>query len=152
MVTPSRVCELKYLITSINWETRVGHTLTGVWVEMVCFPIGIFQSLSHPHGCVSWNLSPVTSVKFRMKSHPHGCVSWNALIIHLTNGRRSHPHGCVSWNQITLTRCLCQKRVTPSRVCELKYKNWGYAHNLFCHTLTGVWVEMLLVVIYWILI
>ena len=55
-VTPSRVCELKYehLIATCLLES--GHTLTGVWVE-IYFPFAILlAAVSHPHGCVSWNL------------------------------------------------------------------------------------------------
>ena len=33
--------------------------------------------------------------------------------------------------------------VTPSRVCELKYQNTHKNWTSFCHTLTGVWVEII---------
>ena len=98
------------------------HTLTGVWVEIVIF---FNQSCkgckSHPHGCVSWNLG----------------VRWSYLFDGL-----SHPHGCVSWNWLKVKKSAMQK-VTPSRVCELKFVYRGLWHQQGSHTLTGVWVEML---------
>ena len=75
-VTPSRVCEMKYqylhrtvlpaeshphgcvswnLFISAKSNERRGHTLTGVWVEILNLRFFIALSLSHPHGCVSWN-------------------------------------------------------------------------------------------------
>ena len=75
---------------------------------------------SHPHGCVSWNVSIIPPPADVKKSHPHGCVSWNVLLIHLYAFLMSHPHGCVSWN-VKLTKSRRDRRG---------------------HTLTGVWVEM----------
>ena len=76
VVTPSRVCELKwkFCIWAMYWSC---HTLTGVWVEIFV----VSDSWQ-------WNIS-------------------------------SHPHGCVSWNPYPAANCSgCG--VTPSRVCELK--------------------------------
>ena len=56
-VTPSRVCELKYL------QSKSGHRI----------------SESHPHGCVSWNFNGIIVVQIYLRSHPHGCVSWNLV-------------------------------------------------------------------------
>ena len=120
LVTPSRVCELKYS-------------------KAVCYPI---WKRSHPHGCVSWNETVFQMNVDKLRSHPHGCVSWNLLRWlkrsrtgrhtltgvwveiphkqqeHSSSNRhtltgvwveihnffkrsppsQSHPHGCVSWN------------------------------------------------------
>ena len=55
----------------------------------------------------------------------------------------SHPHGCVSWNILMSFLIAFQIAVTPSRVCELKSEvpdiNWFTLR----HTLTGVWVEIM---------
>ena len=59
------------------------------------------------------------------QSHPHGCVSWNRTI---KGGEEdnweSHPHGCVSWNR-SCRVWLESRRVTPSRVCELKFQRFN---------------------------
>ena len=118
-VTPSRVCELKFY-TAFIIDTMRSHTLTGVWVEIFASANVWHPLLSHPHGCVSWNLfllrhwkmywvtpSRVCELKliFRciykiyQSSHPHGCVSWNNINCSVIIKRTlSHPHGCVSWN------------------------------------------------------
>ena len=54
---------------------------------------------------------------------------------------QSHPHGCVSWNVYRRPTSTWQT-VTPSRVCELKFKLNKHDFVLWCHTLTGVWVEI----------
>ena len=121
IVTPSRVCELKWHVSGVHTACKARHTLTGVWVE-ICRPCAIQEQgdMSHPHGCVSWNLalpkvhlliivtpSRVCELKwplarailFDSLSHPHGCVSWNFLTVpEIFIYIRSHPHGCVSWN------------------------------------------------------
>ncbi len=98
-VTPSRVCELKSVICRCEYRGN-GHTLTGVWVEILFLPKRLIAVLSHPHGCVSWNQ-----------------VS-TALFI----GRIGHTLTGV-WVEI-LRRFIFRflRRVTPSRVCELKYQ------------------------------
>ena len=101
---------------------------------------------SHPHGCVSWNFGKRSFNDDGTVSHPHGCVSWNPQIFQ--QGKRrggSHPHGCVSWNQRHKGELRTLNSVTPSRVCELKCV--FIAPNLagVSHTLTGVWVEILLI-------
>ena len=54
----------------------------------------------------------------------------------------SHPHGCVSWNNLSERESRLLS-VTPSRVCELKLL-FRYSNYITqCHTLTGVWVEIL---------
>ena len=57
---------------------------------------------------------------FWNESHPHGCVSWNHSGCGHSVYDESHPHGCVSWN---------------GKTCALSCRFW-------CHTLTGVWVEI----------
>ena len=141
-VTPSRVCELK---------SAALHTVLYRW-------------RSHPHGCVSWNLSQL----FRWKRRDRHTLTgvWVEIWVWPPQGRAagSHPHGCVSWN---LEDYLVENfnRVTPSRVCELKWLNisehslvlMSHPHGCVswnadnsrrkitiagCHTLTGVWVEI----------
>ena len=118
--------------------------------------------MSHPHGCVSWNIGTVwglvmcwrhtlTGVWVEIQiqllqqagrmSHPHGCVSWNGELVGVKKAAVSHPHGCVSWNIVEeLDRTHYQ--VTPSRVCELKCASAIQTPSAPCHTLTGVWVEI----------
>ena len=114
-----------------------------MWVE-ICNWISCCAFISsHPHGCVSWNTEVKIMEKFtvshtltgvwveicytgetflvKLKSHPHGCVSWNVIYTaSIYKACESHPHGCVSWNVLAII----------TRVLD------------FCHTLTGVWVEM----------
>ena len=142
LVTPSRVCELKWpcrqwhgslqrhTLTGVwveisnfggFWMEDLGHTLTGVWVEIPKKLINkLYNKWSHPHGCVSWNLISYGIYKFFSGSHPHGCVSWNSPI-----RKRERL-----------------KKVTPSRVCELKYYPDADGNINVSHTLTGVWVEI----------
>ena len=42
-------------------EDKISHTLTGVWVEICRQPYQWQCKTSHPHGCVSWNVSIVCS-------------------------------------------------------------------------------------------
>ena len=79
-VTPSRVCELKLTVQGHNHRT-LGHTLTGVWVEIAVMAAMRGMAESHPHGCVSWNIS----------------------------------------GQLF----LAASSVTPSRVCELKFRSFS---------------------------
>ena len=120
---------------------------------------------SHPHGCVSWN--PFCFHKLTML-HRHTLTGvWVeiAVITKWTLSEKwSHPHGCVSWNR-SQNEALSEISVTPSRVCELKYDSAIIAHyvpvtpsrvcelkfwlqhsktNIRRHTLTGVWVEIIL--------
>ena len=98
-----------------------------------------------PHGCVSWNYRHILGVWGRPTSHPHGCVSWNSIDFIPCAINRSHPHGCVSWNVKELKQHFCSY-VTPSRVCELKsFMDFSF-FRADCHTLTGVWVEIFMLV------
>ena len=118
-VTPSRVCELKWKSSDKQNSAGSCHTLTGVWVEIWLRLLYNLFIKSHPHGCVSWNISDlIFTVNFG--SHPHGCVSWNIKSASaVKNAKVSHPHGCVSWNY-AVCRAYLNNVVTPSRVCELK--------------------------------
>ena len=96
-VTPSRVCELKSLLSFNNPSLR----------------------MSHPHGCVSWNRQHRFAYS-DFRSHPHGCVSWNtkadvvSAIKEVTPSRVCElKSGRSRWRRWV-------GRVTPSRVCELK--------------------------------
>ncbi len=97
LVTPSRVCELKYFHFFIGFSI-IRHTLTGVWVEISAF-CGF---------CRLFFVTPsrVCELKWRWAAGTGG--------VH-----RSHPHGCVSWN-LLVSCCFLFLAVTPSRVCELK--------------------------------
>ena len=104
LVTPSRVCELKFSWWVIFLQ-GVRHTLTGVWVEMDIIQLRISVGKSHPHGCVSWNYIRLWAYCQMVLSHPHGCVSWNLRSPPLWwYSLTSHPHGCVSWNLLWYIR------------------------------------------------
>ena len=161
-VTPSRVCELKSALFVSKHLTN-GHTLTGVWVEMKFHQSKQSHQLSHPHGCVSWNMScgipaernsvtpsRVCELKFLTTgisnffnlSHPHGCVSWNYAIIGNGGALGSHTLTGV-WVEINYNFTIKMPlRVTPSRVCELKFQTTRNRKPPISHTLTGVWVEI----------
>ena len=143
----------------------LSHTLTGVWVE-IFYPLATnIGSSSHPHGCVSWNKNKLLSRIASPQSHPHGCVSWNFLHMGVYSYIRVTPSRVCELkfydidtgdtiNVVTPSRvcelkspfrCSFRQRnlVTPSRVCELKSEvpdiNWFTLR----HTLTGVWVEIM---------
>ena len=122
-VTPSRVCELKCWPLGWNRWTSKRHTLTGVWVEM--FDKSINSSLEF-----TVTPSRVCELKFTLsnlvgdlsKSHPHGCVSWNFDIIGYSKCRRCHTLTGV-WVEIAVIHYTpFLRQVTPSRVCELKFR------------------------------
>ena len=141
VVTPSRVCELKSRIGQPPWSESESHTLTGVWVEIVCRAFLAAVRLCHTLTGVWVEIFPCISSTFSachtltgvwveislwpgttsiLMSHPHGCVSWNGILRTLFHiHTKSHPHGCVSWNWFKLS-------------CH-----WVS----LSHTLTGVWVE-----------
>ena len=142
-VTPSRVCELKFsgFISlwsfckshphgCVSWNDMPAtsqllyfrHTLTGVWVEielMILDDIG--AEVTPSRVCELKSDKNHRHIKYRLGSHPHGCVSWNEQCVKVgTVHGKSHPHGCVSWNYNKFGK-LPKRKVTPSRVCELKY-------------------------------
>ena len=142
-VTPSRVCELKW-IGVIVWIDEISSHPHGCvsWNVLVYYPHSSIKQ-SHPHGCVSWNCiggrngtrtkvtpSRVCELKYQIQqeyyprytSHPHGCVSWNLQLKDTADNKTSHPHGCVSWNTAVRKIFPEQSFVTPSRVCELKWR------------------------------
>ena len=102
-------------------EFTDSHTLTGVWVEIQIQTISIIFSISHTLTGVWVEINSDVLIELKSMSHPHGCVSWN-------------PKKLQIW--------LCQL-VTPSRVCELKSVTWHKLSSAICHTLTGVWVEIM---------
>ena len=164
IVTPSRVCELKLkmrpnlpeLILShphgcVSWNnlSERESRLLSVTPSRVCeLKCGSFITLGRKTfvtpsrvcelKCLFTYFSQAVS-----KSHPHGCVSWNILIQSINLSAMSHPHGCVSWNKNVYNFFNNLSFVTPSRVCELKLL-FRYSNYITqCHTLTGVWVEIL---------
>ena len=106
-------------VQKLSKKLDISHTLTGVWVEILCGSRGLWPS-GHT----------LTGVWVEMLSH-----SWQNLF------SASHPHGCVSWNFLKSLFFLWLW-VTPSRVCELKYAEGNIPCAVGCHTLTGVWVEI----------
>ena len=147
LVTPSRVCELKCITRNID-VAAAGHTLTGVWVEIwrkACYCrdrerhtltgvwVEIYQRLSR--------------LFFQMRHTLTGVwVEMSASLL-ASEYSQSHPHGCVSWNyKVGRLWTLCH--VTPSRVCELKCLSCRTVRIPGSHTLTGVWVEMAISVIF----
>ena len=108
-------------------------------------------------------MCPSVAIKIIFLSHPHGCVSWNLLCSHCRDKRFSHTLTGV-WVEIAIVKCTCKeirhtltgvwveiqqfyrrscsKNVTPSRVCELKCQMRIPIIPAISHTLTGVWVEI----------
>ena len=131
--------------------------------NFVNFALFLFTK-SHPHGCVSWNWwSQSCYDRFRW-SHPHGCVSWNRAKIEranekcvtpsrvcelksgsfwdLSSDKRSHPHGCVSWNCNYIRRVKLMIKSHPHGCVSWNVIIPSTWNMIFCHTLTGVWVEI----------
>ncbi len=88
--------------------------------------------LSHPHGCVSWNVYQLGKIGL------NACHTLTGVWVEISDltltidGTESHPHGCVSWNCIGVP-VTYENGVTSSRVCELKYKHYkiiGYLYSV----------------------
>ena len=103
----------------------------------------VFVKLSHPHGCVSWNLlhdinyplpyvtpSRVCELKLIMLDSPGN-------VLEVTPSRVCE----LKFDELFKKAIVCI--VTPSRVCELKSIIFIVKYNVNGHTLTGVWVEIL---------
>ena len=118
-VTPSRVCELKSKVGRAITRSQC-HTLTGVWVEMLKGLRRFLQWLVTPSRVCELKCLDSIGLLIATLSHPHGCVSWNKSSPSFLSEGKSHPHGCVSWTIIYLILHT----------------------NKYCHTLTGVWVEI----------
>ena len=93
------MCELKFS-GNVDLDISYSHTLTGVWVEIVTRLSSALQPVSHPHGCVSWNIAAYIDKLFNGVTPSRVCEL-----------KFSNPH--------TLDAEIC---VTPSRVCELKFR------------------------------
>ena len=79
-------------------QNRYRHTLTGVWVEIVLISWYLACLESHPHGCVSWNVYDMTFEDDLEVTPSRVCeLKYRALDIAMEDAE-SHPHGCVSWN------------------------------------------------------
>ena len=118
-VTPSRVCELKFALITITKP----------------------PFLSHPHGCVSWNMSEIKSVQVQL-SHTLTGVWVEILSIKNPGLYLSHTLTGVWVEMKRLILWKMRKKVTPSRVCELTYQTLLRICDSQGHTLTGVWVEI----------
>ena len=121
MVTPSRVCELKY---KCKWPVT-------------------FSRQSHPHGCVSWNIRQRDSDEI-FWSHPHGCVSWNIKNPGYIDIQPVTPSRVC---ELKLPLCRFQilkvERHTLTGVWVEIFFAFFIIRFLLSHTLTGVWVEIL---------
>ena len=144
-VTPSRVCELKF--HSLRHITRFRCVTPSRVCELkLGYELSTYDTvMSHPHGCVSWNLAAFVSVSMPFVTPSRVCELKSTLRRQRLTSRRvtpsrvcelkcwtlvwdrksseSHPHGCVSWNLSRVNR-PSDIIVTPSRVCELKYWVW----------------------------
>ena len=149
-----------------------GHTLTGVWVEICRKASDCFNYYkSHPHGCVSWNPSRavtrslyrhvtpsrVCELKLlRMKKFSQEAVVTPSRVCELKFHMRHLPDArcSVTPSRVCELKCTkhlagwCKLWVTPSRVCELKLFSLSDASGRWCHTLTGVWVEIWVAEVY----
>ena len=140
IVTPSRVCELK-LKQGLKKQGLEGHTLTGVWVEMLWGVLSLVPILSHPHGCVSWN-DHGTAVDHFNGVTPSRVCELKCKDIH--NTTKFHRHTLTGvWVEMKNSRRLlicCSHTLTGVWV-EI---NEGalFLTKFPCHTLTGVWVEI----------
>ena len=141
VVTPSRVCELKFTRRCAILQTRTA---------------------SHPHGCVSWNFLHM-GANFGEVVTPSRVCELKSSCVMLFSFLSRHTLTGV-WVEIiatmysyfspshTLTGVWVEipnpdgtdvfRLVTPSRVCELKWISYNYVSALGSHTLTGVWVEI----------
>ena len=141
IVTPSRVCELKFFMQGFN-----SH-----------------ENRSHPHGCVSWNPLPRLSCR---TVHSHTLTGvWVEIYVCNKRGKNSTvtPSRVCELKSSSVVSFVISKNVTPSRVCELKCRRmlhplqnfvtpsrvcelksaaWRLSDRQNCHTLTGVWVEI----------
>ena len=137
------MCELKFHASQRNVQGRCGHTLTGVWVEIVATPL-FLQII------IVVTPSRVCELKFKYriyaaKSCSHTLTGvwvemrdiWKSYTIR----QESHPHGCVSWNSFDHIKVLHDHRHTLTGVW-VEISHHANAYNTLCHTLTGVWVEI----------
>ena len=141
-VTPSRVCELKLIKYLRNY----------------------LSSLSHPHGCVSWNLK-VSSGSFKGMRHTLTGV-WVEIFCACSKSLWTYSHTLTGvWVEIApftvnvaffISHTLTGVWVEISwSVCGF-FRNKSHPHgcvswntptnivkpNVYSHTLTGVWVEI----------
>ena len=91
IVTPSRVCELKFWPSRKNKIFALCHTLTGVWVEICRHFLIVDIGISHTLTGVWVEIDCLYFVLKGNVSHPHGCVSWNdgSLLYSVTHCRHT---------------------------------------------------------------
>ena len=145
VVTPSRVCELKFQKRIIVRYAVESHTLTGVWVEMPYPSTSLYGYFCHTLTGVWVEMGKFIYFEMCFTGHTLTGV-WVEIFLLLEYSQRvfvtpsrvcelkfacfkysiwpmwSHPHGCVSWNPLVIMHDIAK----------------------FGHTLTGVWVEMAL--------
>ena len=135
------MCELK----SLEWrQGGVGlcHTLTGVWVEMWSSGTNIYFILSHPHGCVSWNMYLV------IYRDTFSCHTLTGVWVEIQN-KIHHFHLPSShtltgvWVEMIFTgrMCITNGHTLTGVWVEMLYLLYSEC-LLLRHTLTGVWVEI----------
>ena len=146
-VTPSRVCELKYIPYQLQNQPSFCHTLTGVWVEIESLANYLNIATVTPSRVCELKFAPHCLTSFQLVSHPHGCVSWNDHLHRYKSAKYPVTPSRVCELKYWLLYCCYFRCVTPSRVCELKYSLYSWNRNrIDRHTLTGVWVEMPLLI------
>ena len=98
-VTPSRVCELKSN-TAMQWVTlNPSHTLTGVWVEISGRLSVSSAKYRHTLTGVWVEISDVpVQVLFKKVTPSRVCELKSSGTLPVQWFSKSHPHGCVSWN------------------------------------------------------
>ena len=113
-----------------------------MWVEIpILFYDGIYNWVTPSRVC-ELKFALITITKPPFLSHPHGCVSWNMSEIKSVQVQLSHTLTGVWVEMKRLILWKMRKKVTPSRVCELKYQTLLRICDSLGHTLTGVWVEI----------
>ena len=108
-------------IFTVTGLQNIRHTLTGVWVE-IQRATGPLQVLGHTLTGVWVEICQVKHNYLQTQSHPHGCVSWNSDRSKQTLYDYGHTLTGV-WVEIPIeANKRCTIMVTPSRVCELKFR------------------------------
>ena len=140
-VTPSRVCELKLnRDNDVSFSRR--HTLTGVWVEIRLPWLLWSPSSVTPSRVCELKFLRAARSKLGKMSHPHGCVSWNVSIRWKSTSKRVTPsrvcelkcrRRLMSWKPRSHTLTGVWVEICGIYPCKSVYGR---------HTLTGVWVEI----------
>ena len=132
-VTPSRVCELKFT-TSLLACKNVNVTPSRVCELKFIVPRYWAKfTKSHTLTGVWVEMWDLTYTAIPVTSHPHGCVSWNFGDSSSTMCRKVTPSRVCELKFFISVHFQFISLVTPSRVCELKY---NYANRRVCKCVT----------------